>query len=108
MEIYFDWELLEEQKTITCADKLVFDEIKSFYLTRFKPLEERIDAARNGYEPAFIVLVLAHRGMEVHPVNISEENIEKLKDSIRQEDLAYLNTVILKKLGNDEPKGHNL
>lgn len=97
MEIFFDWELDENAEQP--IQKWVYEDIRAFLKTRYKPLEEKIDEIQPANQPPFVVFVWHNNGdVELKDFNIPKELREKLKDCITESDMDYIMETIGRKI----------
>lgn len=98
MQIFFDWELDEtiEQP----IHKWVYEDLRTFLKSRYRPLEEEIDNRREG-EVAFVVVVWNYNAtIGIKCFFIPKELCDKLNNALTQDDLDYIINVIGQKIDN--------
>jgi len=105
MEVYFDWELDDKLEQPLNSRKFVFDELKTFIKTRYKPLEEQIDSLQPPDQPAIVVVITHDNGaIETKAFNIATHLLPKLKECIIESDMNYIIDVIWQKVQEDKRK----
>ena len=96
MEIFFDWEL--DDKVEQPIHKWIYEELRTFIKSRYKPLEEEVDRRKQG-EVAFVGFVWHDDGsIESRFFFIPDDLVEKLKMSITQSDMDYIMNTLRQKI----------
>lgn len=104
MHIFFDWEVDVKAEKPQDTNRLwVYEEIRQFLSTRYRPLEEMIDAATTPEHPAIVVFVWHESGdIELKQINIAPHLIDKWESCITTEDMDYIMEVVGRKIDNAE------
>ncbi|MEZ5034704.1 MAG: hypothetical protein R2796_06925 [Chitinophagaceae bacterium] len=105
MEIFFDWELDEKVEQPIEDRKWIYDEIREFLKSRYRPLEERIDIAVSvaGLPVSAIVFVWHDNGdIELKPINIPSEYEQKVKECLSYEDMDFIMEKIGRRIDDTE------
>ena len=96
MEIFFDWEL--DDKIEQPIHKWVYEDLRTFIKSRYKPLEEEIDRRKEG-EVAFVAVVWNDDGsIETKYFFIPQDLVTKLNETLAQSDMDYIMEMIGQKI----------
>ena len=99
----FDWELDHTLKQP--RDKVVFNELREFIRTRYRPLEAQIDSLQKDGQMAFVVIICHDDGaIETQGFNIPTHLTDKLKDCITESDMNHVINVIGRKIQDQKNK----
>lgn len=104
MHIFFDFELDDKIEQPINPKNFVYEELRSFFMARYKVLEEEIDNFQQENEIAFVVLHLKNEGLETQGFNIPEHLKGKLKDCITEDDFNYITDKIWYKVLEEKRK----
>ena len=99
MELFYDFELDNSNKSFTPNQKLLHSEIRDFINQRYSVLDDEIKMSQDLDNPSYAVLIFAEEGFQILFFNIEVHLIEKLKDCVTDDDMNYINLKCLKERG---------
>ena len=103
MNIKFDiFEALPGSEDMVMAEeKILFDTIKGFFIQRLKPLEGKIndEEIKNDKANVMVHLINPNPKEKVSVNGYTDELTKKIENSFTNEDMEYLNKLLIEKLG---------
>ena len=101
----FDWEVDDKVEQPVNPKNLVYEELRAFFKTRYKVLEEEINSFQKENEIGFVVIVWHDDGaVETKGFNIPPHLKDKLRNCISEDDMNYIMDVIWLKIQDEKRK----
>jgi hypothetical protein len=98
MKFYFDFELHDNLPQPPDPDHIAITKMRSFIISRFKALEDKIDAAQKDGEFAMVVFYSHKDTIELRHIGIPIELLQKFEDCLTQDDMDYIHESIYQEL----------